>query len=228
MSVKRYEMNHKGLPFVDEKGIYVFHGDYVALEQKLTDMAVQLANAESKCRELAAESDKTSERMQQLIQIINNADNDYCMCGDAMKNHIHGGCGHQTGMFDYHYNQWLQAENKTPATDTFLAEVRAQGVTEYASKRGFSFQHGSIHAHFGNGDVMVGSVTFENGDAGINFAPVREKTGGVGTHYDWTKGKTAEQVDSVFVIASSNAEGLEVIRDKLSEAIAQLRKGVAL
>lgn len=113
---------------------------------------------------------------------------------------------------------------KTPATDAFRAEVRAQGVTEYASKRGFSFQHGSIHAHFGNGDVMVGSVTFENGDAGINFAPVREKTGGIGTHYDWTKGKTAEQVDSVFVIASSNAEGLEVIRDKLSEAIAQLRQ----
>ncbi|HBL7008997.1 TPA: hypothetical protein LSH92_004223 [Citrobacter koseri] len=111
-------------------------------------------------------------------------------------------------------------------TAAFLAEVRAQGVTEYSSKRGFSFQHGSIHAHFGNGDVMVGSVTFENGDAGINFAPVREKTGGVGTHYEWTKGKTAEQVDSVFVIASSNAEGLEVIRDKLSEAIARLRKGV--
>ncbi|HCW3069694.1 hypothetical protein [Citrobacter freundii] len=32
----------------------VRHSDYAALEQKLTDMAVQLANAESKCRELAA------------------------------------------------------------------------------------------------------------------------------------------------------------------------------
>ena len=104
----------------------------LASEQKLTDMAVRLANAESKCRELAAESDKTSERMQRLIQIINNADNDYCMCGDAMKNHTHGGCGHPTGMFDYHYNQWLQAENKTPATDAFLAEVRAQGVDLFA------------------------------------------------------------------------------------------------
>ncbi|MBM7142797.1 hypothetical protein [Enterobacter hormaechei] len=116
--------------------------------------------------------------------------------------------------------------DETPVTDAFMAEMRAQGVTEYASKRGFSFQHGSIHAHFGNGDVMVGAVTFENGDAGINFAPVREKTGGVGTSYEWTRGKTAEQVDSVFVIASSNAEGLEVIRDKLSEIIASLRKGV--
>lgn len=112
------------------------------------------------------------------------------------------------------------------ALEARCAALATQSVTEYASKRGFSFQHGSIHAHFGNGDVMVGSVTFENGDAGINFAPVREKTGGVGTSYEWTRGKTAEQVDSVFVIASSNAEGLEVIRDKLSESIAQLRKGV--
>ena len=39
-----------------ETGNYVKHEDYVALEQKLTDMAVQLANAESKCRELAAEN----------------------------------------------------------------------------------------------------------------------------------------------------------------------------
>ncbi|WP_249935700.1 hypothetical protein [Citrobacter sp. wls711] len=54
------------------------------------------------------------------------------MCGDAMKNHTHGGCGHPTGMFDYHYNQWLQAENKTPATDAFLAEVRAQARKEGA------------------------------------------------------------------------------------------------
>jgi uncharacterized coiled-coil protein SlyX len=122
----------------------------------------------------------------------------------------------------------LYRSMETPATSAFLAEVRASAVSNYANKRGFSFHHGSIHAHFGNGDVMVGSVTFDNGDAGINFAPVREKTGGVGTHYEWTKGKTAEQVDSVFVIASSNAEGLEVIRDKLADAIAQLRQGGAV
>lgn len=114
-----------------------------------------------------------------------------------------------------------------PAYQQFLAEVRASAIAEYANKRGFSYQHGSIHAHFGKGDVMVGSVTFANGDSGINFAPVREKTGGVGTDYEWTKGKSVEQVDSVFVIASSNAEGLEVIRDKLSYAIEELRHGAA-
>lgn len=109
------------------------------------------------------------------------------------------------------------------AAERRIAELEAIAVAEYANKRGFSFQHGSIHAHFGNGDVMVGSVTFENGDAGINFAPVREKIGGVGTDYEWTRGKTAEQVDSVFVIASSNIAGLEVIRNKLSDAIETLR-----
>lgn len=119
-------------------------------------------------------------------------------------------------------------ETGTPATDAFLAELRTNAITAYADKRGFSFQHGSIHAHFGNGDVMVGSVTFENGNAGICFAPVREKEGGLGTNYEWTRGKTAEQVESVFVIESSNAEGLEVIQGKLADAIAQLRKGAAL
>ncbi|MET5960882.1 hypothetical protein WIA93_08290 [Citrobacter amalonaticus] len=187
--------------------------DVRSVAQLISDLASQLEVQYVRSNALAAEN----AHMQQVI-------------GDVQTLYYES-----DGIVGYHLNgdiaKWddvmpdLWAE--TPATDAYLAEVRTQGVTEYASKRGFSFQHGSIHAHFGNGDVMVGSVTFENGDAGINFAPVREKTGGVGTHYEWTKGKTAEQVDSVFVIASSNAEGLEVIRDKLSEAIAQLRKGDA-
>ncbi|EPJ4169901.1 hypothetical protein R2538_004773 [Citrobacter freundii] len=190
------------------RGMSGSHNCEDGLRAKLTDMAVQLANAESKCRELAAENS--------AIKVMN----------DCLSEELRG--YESDGAFEGPKMHLLWWKTETPVTEAFLAEVRAQGVTEYASKRGFSFQHGSIHAHFGNGDVMVGSVTFENGDAGINFAPVREKTGGVGTHYDWTKGKTAEQVDSIFVIASSNAEGLEVIRDKLSEAIAQLRKGAAL
>ncbi|HFN7632620.1 TPA: hypothetical protein ACQIUU_004653, partial [Escherichia coli] len=68
------------------------------------------------------------QRTQQLIDIISNTDNDYCMCGSAMKDHVHSGCGYPTGMFDYYYNQWLESDNKTPATDAFLAEVRASGV----------------------------------------------------------------------------------------------------
>lgn len=178
------------------------------LRAKLTDMAVQLANAESKCRELAAELSAVDKIHNEAVFIT---DDHYEQCPPEVQKMIRS-----------------LAVLQIPAYNDFMAEVRAQGVTEYASKRGFSFQHGSIHAHFGNGDVMVGAVTFENGDSGINFAPVRDKTGGVGTSYEWTNGKTTGQVDSVFTIASSNAEGLEVIRDKLSEAIAQLRKGAAL
>ncbi|EOU6465564.1 hypothetical protein ACN7JS_004621, partial [Escherichia coli] len=101
------------------------------LEAEVTDMAVQLANAESKCRELAAENAMLKQRTQQLIDIISNTDNDYCMCGSAMKDHVHGGCGYPTGMFDYYYNQWLESDNKTPATDAFLAEVRAQCLNAF-------------------------------------------------------------------------------------------------
>lgn len=225
MSVKRYWSYAGGDASMQETetGNYVKYEDYASLERKNIELAVQLANAESKCREMAAE-----------VQAVRWA------CGQVyVKGYNHG---HLNTVDRLPYAdekdlvmrggevlcEFTDPDHCGVAADAILAEVRAHGVTEYASKRGFSFQHGSIHAHFGNGDVMVGSVTFENGDAGINFAPVREKTGGVGTHYDWTKGKTAEQVDSVFVIASSNTEGLEVIRDKLSEAIAQLRKGAAL
>lgn len=88
----------------------------------------KFAEAEAKCAALAAENAMLKQRTQQLIDIISNTDNDYCMCGSAMKDHVHSGCGYPTGMFDYYYNQWLESDNKTPATDAFLAEVRARGV----------------------------------------------------------------------------------------------------
>ncbi|HEO1690060.1 TPA: hypothetical protein VAK94_002337 [Citrobacter freundii] len=110
--------------------------------------AEQLSNAESKCRELAAECAATDNRMRQLTQIINNADNDYCMCGDAMSSHAHGGCGHPTGMFDYHYGQWLKSDIKTQATDAFLAEglasARNEGINYAASRLAAAFNHGFV------------------------------------------------------------------------------------
>lgn len=78
MSVKRYEVNGSSSVFEDENGSLVDYEDYVSLEVKLdeslrygrqadatihnlelqlTDMAVQLANAESKCRELQRDND---------------------------------------------------------------------------------------------------------------------------------------------------------------------------
>lgn len=97
---------------------------------KQADSAVKLAH--EKFSALAAENAMLKQRTQQLIDIISNTDNDYCMCGSAMKDHVHGGCGYPTGMFDYYYNQWLESDNKTPATDAFLAEVRASEIDSLA------------------------------------------------------------------------------------------------
>ncbi|EDA4830145.1 hypothetical protein IZR09_002448 [Salmonella enterica] len=85
------------------------------LELKLTDMAVQLANAESKCRELAAENGQCKFEISRCHQTV-----------DEMFKH-------RDKWVD---KEWLSAiwstskrlMNETPATDAFLAEVRAQGV----------------------------------------------------------------------------------------------------
>lgn len=108
------------------------------------DAAVKLAH--EKFSALAAENAMLKQRTQQLIDIISNTDNDYCMCGSAMKDHVHSGCGYPTGMFYYYYNQWLESDNKTPATDAFLAEVRAQCLNAF-------IQHHSaeLDAHIKNG-----------------------------------------------------------------------------
>ena len=75
--------------------------------------------------QLAAENAHLKSRMQRLIYIIRNADNDYCMCGDLMKSHVTGGCGCPTGMFDYHYDKWLEEEDAAPATDRIVAGIKA-------------------------------------------------------------------------------------------------------
>ncbi|MDM3156624.1 hypothetical protein OGW08_21460 [Citrobacter sp. Cf122] len=82
-----------------------------------TNMAVQLANAESKCRELAAENVGLKEAAEFAI-----ADDMWIEQSD--------------GMLDYRYVDWyvdvLKAAMETPATDAYLAEVRAQGVEMFA------------------------------------------------------------------------------------------------
>lgn len=78
-------------------------------ELKLTDMAVQLANAESKCRELAAENTG-------LKGAISCHAAGFTICEACGEENISGN------------DDVCLALNETPATDAFLAEVRAQGV----------------------------------------------------------------------------------------------------
>ncbi|WP_251365186.1 hypothetical protein [Citrobacter sp. MGH105] len=82
------------------------------LELKLTDMAVQLANAESKCRELAAEN--------ATIKVMN----------DCLSEELRG--YESDGSFEGPKMHLLWWKAETPATDAFLAEVRAQGVDALA------------------------------------------------------------------------------------------------
>lgn len=99
----------------------VRHSDYAALEQKLTDQAVQLANAESKCRELAAENAHARER-HIFIRAL----------AVSILEHSGGRMDWRGAMEDA--TELLQTVDsvyaKTPATDAFLAELRAQGVEE--------------------------------------------------------------------------------------------------
>nr|DAP42528.1 MAG TPA: hypothetical protein [Caudoviricetes sp.] len=113
--VKRIEIDHKGLPFSDENGVYVFYEDYAKLE-------VQLANAESKYRELTAENAGLKNPENWLSQ----SDYGYEASEVATQNGATEGESLRAGMVA------IINRIETPATDAFLAEVRAQGVEMFA------------------------------------------------------------------------------------------------
>ncbi|CAH3478425.1 hypothetical protein [Citrobacter freundii] len=104
-------------------------GEYMAWDMQVawwawqaaeTDMAVQLANAESKCRYLAGVAAENAALKKAA---------DFATAPDMWIEQA-------DGMLDYRYCEWyvdvLKAAMETPATDAFLAEVRAQGVEMFA------------------------------------------------------------------------------------------------
>ncbi|HIC9060809.1 hypothetical protein RZP94_07550 [Citrobacter freundii] len=88
------------------------------LELKLTDMAVQLANAESKCRELAGVVAENAD----LKSLIEQHAGSIAVCPN---------CSHEEPS-ETDDIVALYRSLKTPSTDAFLAEVRAQGVDMFA------------------------------------------------------------------------------------------------
>lgn len=82
----------------DISGSYVKYADYL-------ELAAQLANAESKCRELAAENTELKSDRDTLARYW-----------------IEGGGDEECA------NSYCE---QTPATDAFLAEMRAQGVDQF-------------------------------------------------------------------------------------------------
>ncbi len=96
------------------RGMSGSHNCDDGLRAKLTDMAVQLANAESKCRVLAAE----------------NAGLKNFIINDCHVAHIES-----ETFYEEEVTRYVSAdgyEPETPVTDAFLAEVRAQGVEMFA------------------------------------------------------------------------------------------------
>ncbi|WP_446905463.1 hypothetical protein [Citrobacter portucalensis] len=102
------------------------------LETEVTDMAVQLANAESKCREMAAENAGMKEDVP--LGAIENG-RAFADRLEAYPFECEGGnlnmCSDWQELrrcFE-HLSEWaMHSQPETPATDAFLAEVRAQGV----------------------------------------------------------------------------------------------------
>ena len=89
-----------------------------------TDQAVQLANAESKCRELAAENAALKAFGDKLYSMYKGLETSGGGFHDELS------IPYQQAALDAAMSAFEEID--TPETDAFLAEVRAQGVEMYA------------------------------------------------------------------------------------------------
>ena len=165
---------------------YVKYADYL-------ELAVQLANAESKCRELAAENAHARER-HVFIRAL----------AVSILEHSGGRMDWRGAMEDA--TELLQTVDsvyaKTPATDAFLAEVRAQARNE-----GINYAAGRLAAAFNHGFVDK---------------PLTEVCDVVRMIMD-----TKEELANSTLPAADGISG-EYAEKFLEEFAAQLRKGAAL
>ena len=106
---------------VVEKASDIAKAGIEELQSQNADLAVQLANAESKCREMAAEN---GQMLRLLTDISENHDeyvnaDEYLYAGVPMD---------YVSEINAYVSRDVDAENPFKATDAILAEVRAQGV----------------------------------------------------------------------------------------------------
>lgn len=120
------------------------------LELKITDLAVQLANAESKCRELAAENaDLKSTCDDRRTFIMNGVQLGYIKVPTV-----------ETDPALETIRVAVSPQEPTPATDAFLAEVRASAIPE-----GYVLVPQEMHL---SSEAMEG-ICFHCGDGGFAF-----------------------------------------------------------
>lgn len=103
---------------VNESNAQYLVRKFSELQSQNADLAVQLANAESKCRDLAGVVAENA--------ALKAAAKETLAHWDAAE------AGKMEMMMDKCMPALRDAYCKTPATDTFLAEVRAQGVEMFA------------------------------------------------------------------------------------------------
>ncbi|EHP1566900.1 hypothetical protein KNZ48_004988 [Escherichia coli] len=103
----------------------------------------KFAEAEAKCAALAAENAGLKSGAMGEIKVINRGGQAYCVKDGVQVNPMYA-----RGWNDYRAKS-LQSD--TPATDAFLAEVRAQGVEMYAD----NLDNGADDAERGGFDYAV-------------------------------------------------------------------------
>jgi hypothetical protein len=109
-----------------------------------TNMAVQLANAESKCRELAAENEALKSFGDKLSEMYNDLNGE----GTGIQGRAEVAC--QQVALEAAMDEFDAI--KTPATDAFLAEVRASAVEEFLRYSQLPYQIATVLADYDNAD----------------------------------------------------------------------------
>ncbi|HHT4113601.1 TPA: hypothetical protein ACTYZW_001295 [Citrobacter freundii] len=109
------------------RGMSGSHNCEDGLRAKLTDMAVQLANAESKCRDLAAENAVLKDGVNKAIEDIQCFYDSYGwhVSEDGESETAVVALDDAKGSIEH-----FALSVKTPMTDAFLAEVRASAISE--------------------------------------------------------------------------------------------------
>jgi hypothetical protein len=107
-------------------------------------MAVQLANAESKCRELAAENEALKSFGDKLSEMYNDLNGE----GTGIQGRAEVAC--QQVALEAAMDEFDAI--KTPATDAFLAEVRASAVEEFLRYSQLPYQIATVLADYDNAD----------------------------------------------------------------------------
>lgn len=167
--------------------------------------AVQLANAESKCRDLAVENaglKAAFDKPQAYLSwhAIPPTWGDPLPCGEYLD--VHDETGHKNSDGTDCWPVFAKPEIETPATDAFLAEVRASARNE-----GINYAAGRLAAAFNHGFVDK---------------PLTEVCDVVRMILD-----TKEELANSTLPAADGISG-EYAEKFLAEFAAQLRKGAAL